>query len=312
MASGLLCRVWHAHAGLWRLPGRRASHSGMSNDTDSPSGIEAGFAALEQRLADADRRAAGLHAAIRKGLRAAREGSAGALPDSLAQSRRLSAEIATVLDEAAALPVPDIAAAFRDGGFVAELKAQAQEHGVRLVEREGKISAFPVIVRLEPRAQAVRFGRKLERRVRPSFLAGLLRAVQLRPDRFQARAFLDRLFAAYRPLAAAVEPAWRPETGPAGPLVPLLDLHALLTVLPVAAADYPVEEFAADLLRLDRTPDATTGTGHRFALSAATGTKGRKRVTVFDEQGGQHEYFAIRFSPEPSHAASDRPGPAAR
>jgi hypothetical protein len=278
----------------------------MSDVTDSPQGIEAGFAALEQRLADADRRAAVLHAAIRKGLRAAREGTAGALPDALAQSRRQVGEVAAALEQVAGLPVPDIGAGFRDGSFVAELKTQALESGVRLVEREGKISAFPVIVRLEPRAQAVRFGRKLERRVRPSFLAGLLRAVQLRPDRFQARAFLDRLFAAYRPLAAGIEPQWRPEAGGAGPLVPLLDLHAQLTILPVAAADYPVEEFAADLLRLDRAPDATTAAGLRFAFSAATGTKGRKRVSVFDEQGGQHEYFAIRFTSEPNHAASDR------
>ncbi len=283
----------------------------MSDDTESPPGIEAGFAALEQRLLDADRRAASLHAAIRKGLRAAREGSAGALPDALAQSRRHVGDVAAALELVAEVPVPDVAAAFRDGSFTAELKTQAEARGVRLVEREGRISAFPVIVRLEPRSQAVRFGRKLERRVRPSFLANLLHAVQQRPDRFQARALLDRLFTAYRPLAAAIEPGWRAESG-AGPLVPLIDLHAALTILPVAAADYPVEEFAGDLLRLDRAPDSTTGEGHRFAFAAATGTKGRKRLTVFDEQGGQHEYFAIRFSPEPNDGNSDRRGPAAR
>ncbi len=284
----------------------------MSHAADLPAGIDAAFAALEQRLDEADRRAASLHGAIRKGMRAAREGSVAALPEALAQSRRLAVELAATLDEAALLPLPDIAAAFRDGSFAAELKAQAEANGVRLVERDGRISAFPVIVRLEPRAQAVRFGRKLERRVRPSFLARLLRAVQLRPDRFQARAFLDRVFAAYRPLAAAIEPAWRPEAGAPGPLVPLLDLHELLTLLPAAASDYPVEEFAADLLRLDRTPDATTGQGHRFGFSAATGTKTRKRVTVFDEQGGQHEYFAIRFLRDQSDATSDRRGSAAR
>lgn len=284
----------------------------MSDDTESPPGIEAGFSDLEQRLHDADRRVASLHAAIRKGLRAAREGSVAALPDALALSRHHVGEVAAALEQAGVLPVPDVAAGFRDGSFVAELKAQAEARGVRVVERDGRISAFPVIVRLEPRSQAVRFGRKLERRVRPSFLAGLLQAVQQRPDRFQARAFLDRLLIAYRPLAAATEPGWRAESGAPGPLVPLLDLHALLTVLPVAAADYPVEEFAGDLLRLDRAPDATTGEGHRFAFAAATGTKGRKRLTVFDEQGGQHEYFAIRFSQEPNDGSSDRRGSAAR
>lgn len=283
----------------------------MSDDTESPPGIEAGFAELEQRFQAADRRAAALHAAIRKALRAAREGSAAALPEALAQSRRQVGEVAAALEQAAMLAVPDIAAGFRDGSFVAELKAQAASRGAQLIEREGRISAFPVIVRLEARSQAVRIGRRLERRVRPSFLAELLHKAQQRPDRFQARSFLDRLFLAYRPLAGAAEPGWRPESGP-GPLVPLLDLHAQLTILPAAAADYPLEEFAADLLRLDRAPDATTGDGHRFGFAAATGTKGRKRLTVFDEQGGQHEYFAIRFSPEHDHADSDRRGPAAR
>ena len=128
--------------------------------------------------------------------------------------------------------------------------------------------------------------------------------LQQRPQRFQARTLLDRLFAAYRPLAAAAEPGWRAERGQPGPLVPLLDLYDLLTVLPAAASDYPPEEFAADLLRLDRVPDARTGQGHRFAYAAGTGTKGRKRLTVFDEHGGQHEYFAIRFIPESDDAGS--------
>jgi hypothetical protein len=284
----------------------------MSDEAESPPGIEAGFATLESRLAEADRRAAALHAAIRKGLRAAREGSVAALPDALAQARRLAGDAVAAVNEAAALPTPDVAAAFRDGSFVAELKSQAEAQGVHLVEREGRISAFPVIVRLESRTQSVRFGRKLERRVRPSFLAHLLHAVQLRPDRFQARAFLDRLLAAYRPRAAAIEPAWRSHAGTTGPLVPLLDLYATLTILPVAAADYPVEEFAADLLRLDRAPDTATADGHRFAFAAGTGTKGRKRLTVFDEQGGQHEYFAIRFTLEPNDGHRDRGQPAAR
>jgi hypothetical protein len=78
-------------------------------------------------------------------------------------------------------------------------------------------------------------------------------------------------------------------------LVSLADLHDLLTVLPAAGADYPQEEFVADLLRLDRQPDATDSHGRRFELSGSTGRKGGKRLTLFDETGEQHDYFAIRF-----------------
>jgi hypothetical protein len=48
-------------------------------------------------------------------------------------------------------------------------------------------------------------------------------------------------------------------------------------------------------LGLDRAPDARSGRGHRFELGGSTGTKGAKRLTVFDEAGAQHDYFAIRF-----------------
>ena len=63
-----------------------------------------------------------------------------------------------------------------------------------------------------------------------------------------------------------------------------------MTVLPAAGADYPQEEFIADLLRLDRQPDATDSHGRGFELSGSTGRKGGKRLTLFDETGEQHDY----------------------
>jgi hypothetical protein len=276
----------------------------MDTLLESQPGIEQGFADLEAQLAEAERRASGLHAAVRRLLKAAHEGTVRPLADGLAQARAQAAEFAAALDAVTPPTGDDIAASFRDGSYLADLKAHAAEAGLGLIDRDGRISAYPLVLRLDPGAQAVRVGRRLERRIRPSFLVGLLRAIQARPERFQPRAFLDRLFSAYRPLATGVDAKWRPDaTGP-GPLVPLLDLHDLLTLLPVAATDYPVEEFACDLLRLDRQPDATTAQGHRFGFAAATGTKGRKRLTVFDEQGAQHEFFAIRFTLEPEHGGS--------
>jgi len=98
--------------------------------------------------------------------------------------------------------------------------------------------------------------------------------------------------------------------------VALAELHGQLTLLPAAAADYPQEEFVADLLRLDRQPDVTTGGGYRFELGGSTGRKGGKRLTVFDETGGQHDFYAIRFIGriigEPSHGRADDTAAAAR
>ena len=126
------------------------------------------------------------------------------------------------------------------------------------------------------------------------------------------RRFLDRLFLLYDAKARAEEPAWRPTRPGQGPLVSLADLHELLTVLPAAGADYPQEEFVTDLLRLDRHPDATDSHGRRFELAGSTGRKGGKRLTLFDQSGEQHDYYAIRFILEPSNGRPDHATAAAR
>jgi hypothetical protein len=126
-------------------------------------------------------------------------------------------------------------------------------------------------------------------------LARHLKAIQQRPAKFNARLFLDRLLRAYTVLA----PDWRAGEGP---LVALAVLHDILTLLPAAAADYPTEEFLVDLLRLDREPDARSTRGHRFELRGSTGTKGAKRLTVFDETGAPHDYYAVRFVTEAAKA----------
>ena len=81
----------------------------------------------------------------------------------------------------------------------------------------------------------------------------------------------------------------------AGAVVPLLDIYELLTLRPGAAAEYPRDSFAVDLLRLDRAPDTRTKRGHRFSLPASTGSKGRQRLTVYDETGVEHVFVGIAF-----------------
>ena len=134
----------------------------------------------------------------------------------------------------------------------------------------------------------------MERRLRPGVLVQLLRKAQ-GSTRFEAGRFLMRLFSAYAYLAPTAQPGWRADRQGGGPVVALNDLYTLLTLLPAAAADYSREEFAIDLLRLDAQPDTTTAGGHRFPLPASTGTKGRNRLTVFDETGNERLFVGIRF-----------------
>lgn len=270
------------------------------NDADSPgvpsAALEDTLATWDDQLAGLERQAALALRSARRLRKAAHEGAVAGIPTAIGDLRDSAAKLQASVAEAAVAPGIDLAASFADGSFLEELSRAAAAAGVTLVQREGRITAYPVVLRLDARAQGVRVGRRLERRIRPSFLAGQLRALQQRGGRFNARSFLDRLLRAYTVLAAASMPEWAPNKPGDGPLVPLADLYDLLTLMPAAAAAYPLEEFLVDLLRLDREPDARTGRGHRFELGGSTGTKGAKRLSVFDETGAQHDYYAIRFS----------------
>ena len=283
--------------------------------SDAPSlarGLEDTLAALDSRLADAEKQAAALLKSTRRLRRAASEGNVASLPAAIASAEEEALRISKPFADAAATFSYDVAEAFTSGAWLDELAAAARAAGVMLVRRDGRVTAYPVALRLDGRAQGVRVGRRLERRIRPSFLAAQLKALQQRPERFNARQFLDRLFRLYESRARVEDPSWRPARPGQGPLVPLAELHDDLTVLPAAAADYPQEEFAADLLRLDRQPDATTSQRHRFELGGSTGRKGGKRLTVFDEAGGQHDFYAIRFIGEPSDGRAGDQAAAAR
>lgn len=272
------------------------------NDAESPGSpsvaLEGALAAWDEQLASLERQAAQVLRAAKRLRKAAREGAVATFPSAVAELHDTAAKLQATISQSTSAPDIDLAAAFASGAFLDELSRATAAAGVTLVQRDGRISVYPLALRLEARSQAVRIGRKLERRLRPSFLARHLRDLQQRPNRFNARTVLDRLFRAYQVLAEGRAPDWRPNRPGAGPLVPLADLHDVLTLIPAAAADYPLEEFLLDLLRLDRQPDARTGKGHRFELGGSTGTKGDKRLSGFDETGAQHDYYAIRFISE--------------
>ena len=137
-------------------------------------------------------------------------------PRSLPRGRTPSGPASHSPTAAAALDY-DVADAFASGAWLDELAAAARDAGVVLVRRDGRVTAYPVALRLDARAQGVRIGRKLERRIRPSFVAAQLKALQQRPERFNARQFLDRLFALYDSKARAEDPAWRPDQAGPGP-----------------------------------------------------------------------------------------------
>jgi hypothetical protein len=255
--------------------------------------LETTLAAWEDQLSTLERQAAAVLRAARRLRKTAREGAVSGFAVGVSALQQDAAKLQDGIGQVAP-PDIDLAQTFENGAYLDELADQARAADVTLVHRDGRITAYPLILRLEPRSQAVRIGRRLERRIRPSFLIAQLKTLQARQSRFNARSFLDRVLRAYAILA----PQWNSRGGGEGPLVALADLHEALTLWPTAAADYPIEEFLLDLVRLDRQPDARTGRGHRFEFGGSTGTKGAKRLSAFDESGAQHDYFAIRFIAE--------------
>ncbi len=286
-------------AGLaaWRPgPYSRGMQSPGNESTNLAPSLDATLTRVDAALAEAEGEVAAALKSLRRLRRAAQEGNLAGLADGIAAAADATAQAAEPVRRGAAALEYDVAASFADGAYIEELAQVAQREGLALVRRDGRIVAYPVALRLDAKAPGVRLGRRLERRIRPSFLVRQLKALQTRPGRFNATAFLDRLLGPYALLAPREQPGWRADRPGAGPLVALADLHAALTFLPAAAADYPLEEFTCDLLRLDREPTARARRGHRFELGGSTGKKGAKRLTLFDEQGTQHDYFAIRFT----------------
>ena len=254
------------------------------------SDFEAELDRLDARLEKAQKAADSLVKSLKRTRRAARDGNVSDIVKGL---NALDARLADAQSAAGDLSGAwsfDTSAYMADGRFLADLQRAAGEKQLELFERDGRIYCFPLILRIEASQSAVRVGRKIERRLRPGELVRLLAALQKSPQRFRDDAFLDLIWRTYRRLVGR---EWN-GTDP-GRVVALTDIHDTLTLLP--SADYPREEFARDLLLLDRHPDLRTRSGERFEFPHGTTTKGIRPLIVYDEQGAQRAYYGVRFVP---------------
>ncbi len=254
------------------------------------SGFEEELTSLDARLEKAQKAAEGLVSGIKQVRRAARIGQISEIVKGLGGLDSRIADTKSVASDLSSAWRFDAPAYLADGRFLADLKTAAAEQRLEMFERNGRIYCFPLLLRIEANQSAVRIGRKIERAIRPSELVQLLAKAQKRPQRFREQAFLDLLWRAYRRLVGR---EWN-GTDP-GRVVALIDIHDTLTLLP--GSDYPQEEFARDLLLLDRRPDLRTRSGEKFEFPHGTTTKGIRPLIVYDEQGAERVYYGIRFVP---------------
>ena len=119
----------------------------------------------------------------------------------------------------------DEQAHFASGAFTKEVLAAAAEQGLDAFESDDRILSYPAIVAVSPSDATVVIDKRKDRRVRPSVLVRTLQALQDKPPKFKAEAFLEALAAAYDLVAAA-------RGAQPGATVKLTDIYNVLTVLP--------------------------------------------------------------------------------
>jgi hypothetical protein len=188
------------------------------------------------------------------------------------------------------LPVDFNAAGYLapDGAFITELKEAAERAGVTLFEREGIVFAYPVLVRPEPEANAVRIDKTLVLSLRPPVLANLLKRLQAKEPKARPERFIETLFSAYELLRGSTYID-----------VPLTAIYGALTLLPGSEKDYTMLDFTRDLYFLDISGIVETKKGFTMSLPASTATRDKKvkPLPFVDRQGREKLYMTVKFMP---------------
>ena len=256
--------------------------------------FEHGFQQSERAADSAAKAAAAVLTASRQLKRAAREGDIGGLRRS---ADRLALTLDALRQEVAnarsAWPFSvDAEETYLNEAYEVELVALAHAAGLNIAERDGRLLAFPSVVRIVPAERMIRIDRRRIAGLRPSHVIAMLKANQLKRPRFAPERFLEALFRAYRLVV-----------GPSsiGSTVALLDVYEALTLLPGANVDYSQSDFARDLFVLDTSGVTRTRGGLTYSLPASTGTKGSRGTLTFVAPDGELvTYFGISFKATPT------------
>jgi hypothetical protein len=139
--------------------------------------LEEALSAIEARVAEAQKSANRLTKLLRRLAQAARTGNIAELNKGLDQVAQCGDEAAAAARSLGGAWSMD-AVGHLGEGYLAELREAAAAAGIHLTEKDGRIFAFPLVLRIAADQIAVRVGRKLERRIRPKVLAAQIAAMQ--------------------------------------------------------------------------------------------------------------------------------------
>jgi hypothetical protein len=250
---------------------------------------------LEAALTQFERDAAGAVRSLTVALRDAKKLQAAAAQGQL-RDLRTGIENTIKLADQASVAAQDLRSAwtfdeaehFSSGGYLKEVLALGEQEGLAAFESDERMLSYPVVVRVSPTDSTVLIDKVKERRVRPSLLVRTLRTLQDRPPRFKAGAFLEALAAAYDLTVAQA-------AGRAGSTAKLVDVYAVLTLMPGAARDYSKQEFARDLYLLDLSGEVLTKNGRTLSLPASALTRSSGVLATVTRSGQAKVYAGISF-----------------
>jgi hypothetical protein len=256
---------------------------------ESETSLESALS-LAQGGAEAGLKSAGsLTRELRKAKAAAATGQVRELRRALDAALAQAAEVADSVRQTRTGFDIDEAEHLASGAYAKELLAMAGERGVAMFEEDERLLCYPSIVRVIPGDSVVEIDKRRERRLRPSFLLGLLAAIQQRPARFRAEQFLESLARGYGLVVA--QAGQKPDA-----IVRVTDIWSVLTLLPGQAKEYTRQEFARDLYLLDQSGIKQTKDGRTLRWHASSGTRNAGVLTTVARTGQQQRYWGVSLA----------------
>jgi hypothetical protein len=243
-----------------------------------------------QASAEAALKSAGsLARELRKAKAAAATGQVRELRRALDAAAGLAAELSAEVHEVRDGYDIDEIAYLASGDYAKELLTTAADRGVAMFEEDERLLCYPSILRVAPADSVIEIDRRRERKLRPSVLVGLLAAAQQRPPKFRAEQFLESLASGYDLVVARA--GKKPDA-----VARLVDIWAVLTLLPGQGKEYTRPEFARDLYLLDQSGSRQAKDGRTLRWHASSGTRTTGMLTTVARTGQQQRYWGVSFT----------------
>jgi hypothetical protein len=254
--------------------------------------MEAALAETQLAVENAIKAANSTLGILKKALVTARTGQVRELRKALAAASEAATTLAGHTTEATEGFTFDEQAYLASGDYTRELLAAAEARGISMFEDDGRLLCYPSLVRVVSADAAVEIDKAKERRLRPSTLIDHLARNQEKAPRFKPDGFVDSLREAYDLIVAR-------GAKKADGVVRLIEIWAVLTMLPGQKAKYPKQEFARDLYLLDQSGvRASSRNPRQLRLAASTGTKGAGVLVTVSRTGQRQRYWGVSFTPD--------------